>query len=344
MLKWFPVLAGVLGLAWFWAGPESVDQGRQFGARATPVTIATVQRSEFADTVVAVGTLEAWESVDIRPSVAQIVTDLLFEDGDSVEAGQVLALQKQDAEKARFSELSASLIDAKREVERLTNLATKNQVAQTDLDRATTRVQVLEFQLEEVQARIQDRTIRAPFSGQLGLREVSPGALITSSTRIATLDDLSRMRLTFSVPAIQLGVLSLGQQVIARSAAYANYFEGRISAIDSRVDPVTRSIQVRAEIPNPEGRLRPGLLMNTRVKANPRMAIVIPEEAIESRAKEHYVWLMQGGDTAIKTRVSIGGRSAGVAEVTSGVNEGQQIVVDGVGLLRMSPAKVKPKE
>jgi membrane fusion protein (multidrug efflux system) len=344
MLKWFPVLAGVLGLAWFWAGPESVDQGRQFGARATPVTIATVQRSEFADTVVAVGTLEAWESVDIRPSVAQIVTDLLFEDGDSVEAGQVLALQKQDAEKARFSELSASLIDAKREVERLTNLATKNQVAQTDLDRATTRVQVLEFQLEEVQARIQDRTIRAPFSGQLGLREVSPGALITSSTRIATLDDLSRMRLTFSVPAIQLGVLSLGQQVIARSAAYAEYFEGRISAIDSRVDPVTRSIQVRAEIPNPAGRLRPGLLMNTRVKANPRMAIVIPEEAIESRAKEHYVWLMQGGDTAIKTRVSIGGRSAGVAEVTSGVHEGQQIVVDGVGLLRMSPAKVKPKE
>ena len=344
MLKWFPVLAGVLGLVWFWAGPEPADEGRQFGARATPVTITTVQRLEFADSVVAVGTLEAWESVDIRPSVAQIVTELLFEDGDSVEAGQVLAVQKQDAEKARFSELSASLIDAKREVERLANLATKNQVAQTDLDRATTRVQVLEFQLEEVQARIQDRTIRAPFAGQLGLREVSPGALITPSTRITTLDDLSRMRLTFSVPAIQLGVLSVGQKVIARSAAFTEHFEGRISAIDSRVDPVTRSIQVRAEVPNPDGRLRPGLLMNTSVEANPRMAIVVPEEAIESRAKEHYVWLLERDDTAKKTQVSIGGRSAGVVEITAGLEEGQQIVVDGVGLLRMSPARVKPKE
>lgn len=344
MLKWFPVLAGVLGLVWFWVGPEPTDEGRQLGGRATPVTTALAKRSEFSDSVVAVGTLEAWESVDIRPSVAQIVTELLFEDGDSVEAGQVLALQKQDAEKARFSELSASLLDAKREVERLTNLATKNQVAQTDLDRATTRVHVLEFQLEEVQARIQDRTIRAPFTGQLGLREVSPGALVTSSTRIATLDDLSRMRLTFSVPAIQLGVLSVGQAVIARSAAFSDSFEGRISAIDSRVDPVTRSIQVRAEVPNPEGRLRPGLLMNTRVRANPRMAIVIPEEAIESRAKEHYVWLMQDGETATRTQVSIGGRSAGEVEITAGLDEGQEIVVDGVGLLRMSPAKVKPKE
>lgn len=344
MFKWFPVVAGVLGLIWFWAGPDAADKGRQFGHRATPVTTAVVQRSQFADTVVAVGTLEAWESVDIQPSVAQIVTELLFEDGDSVAAGQVLARQKQDAEKARYSELSASLIDAKREVERLTNLAIKNQVAQTDLDRAATRLQVLEFQLEEVQARIQDRTIRAPFAGQPGLREVSPGALITPSTRIATLDDLSRMRLTFSVPAVQLGVLSLGQKVTARSAAFSDNFEGRISAIDSRIDPVTRSIQVRAELPNSAGRLRPGLLMNTNVRANPRRAIVVPEEAIESRAKQHYVWLMQDGETAMKTQVSIGGRSAGVVEITAGIDEGQKIVVDGVGLLRMSPAKVKPKE
>jgi membrane fusion protein (multidrug efflux system) len=344
MLKWFPVLAGVLGLVWFWAGPESVDEGLQFGGRATPVSAAVVQRSEFADAVIAVGTLEAWESVDIRPSVAQIVNELLFEDGDSVNAGQVLARQKQDAEKARFSELSASLVDAEREVERLSNLATKNQVAQTDLDRATTRVQVLEFQLDEVRARIQDRTIIAPFSGQLGLREVSPGALITPTTRIVTLDDVSRMRLTFSVPAVELGVLSLGQRVTARSAAFPESFVGTISAIDSRVDPVTRSIQVRAEVPNPEGRLRPGLLMNTRVEANPRMAVVIPEEAIESRGKEHFVWVMESADTARKSRVSIGGRSAGFVEIVDGLNEGQKIVVDGVGLLRMSPAKVKPKE
>jgi membrane fusion protein (multidrug efflux system) len=273
--------------------------------------------------------------------VSQIVTELKFEDGDTVSQGDILAVLKQDAEQARLAELSASLADAKREVKRLQNLAEKNQVAQTELDRATTRVEVLVYQLEEVQARLRDRTIIAPFSGQLGLREVSPGALITQGTRITTLDDLSRMRLKFSVPATELSVLSVGQSVVARSAALDREFKGLIRAIDSRVDPVTRSVQVRAELPNDSGLLKPGLLMNTRVEANPRRTLLIPEQSLESRASSHYVWRLNSAGQAEKVQVEIGSRSPGVIEILSGLQAGDEIVTDGVGSLRASPADVK---
>ena len=341
MFKWFPVLAGALALLWFWMGPDAGTSERAFGGRPTPVNTVIVNEEMFADRLSAVGTLDAWESVDIRSSVSQIVTDLKFEDGDIVSQGDVLAVLKQDAEQARLSELSSSLADAKREVKRLRNLAERNQVAQTDLDRATTRVEVLFHQLEEVQARLRDRTIIAPFSGQLGLREVSPGALITQGTRITTLDDLSRMRLKFSVPATELGVLSVGQSIVARSAAFDQEFQGLITAIDSRVDPITRSVQVRAELPNDSGLLKPGLLMNTRVVTNPRRTLLIPEQSLESRASNHYVWRIKAPGQAEKVQVEIGSRSAGVIEILAGLRAGDEIVIDGVGSLRASPADVR---
>ena len=143
MVKWFPIIAGIVGLAWFWMGPEPEETGRSYRGGPVPVTIVQVEAQAFADQISAVGTLEAWESVYIRASVSQIVTALNFEDGDIADEGAVLAILKQDAERARFSELSASLVDAEREVRRLENLVVKNQVAQTEVDRANTRVQVL---------------------------------------------------------------------------------------------------------------------------------------------------------------------------------------------------------
>lgn len=341
MVKWFPIIAGIVGLAWFWMGPEPEETGRSYRGGAIPVTIVQIEAQAFADQISAVGTLEAWESVDIRASVSQIVTALNFEDGDIADEGAVLAILKQDAERARFSELSASLIDAEREARRLENLVVKNQVAQTEVDRANTRVQVLEYQLEEVEARMRDRTIRAPFTGQLGLREISPGALVTSGTRITTLDDVSRMRLTFAVPATELGRIRVGQSLTAQSAAFSRSFEGVISAIDSRVDPATRSVQVRAEIANDEGELRPGLLMTTQIASNPRDAILVPEQALESQASVHSVWRVSGDTEAEKVTVEVGGRMPGFVEIIAGLELGDRIIVDGVGSLRMSPAKIR---
>lgn len=170
-----------------------------------PVTVTEVATRQFESRIPALGTLQAWESIDITAPVSQLVENLNFEDGQRVGKGQVLATLRQDAEQAALRELRARLVDAEREVTRLGDLARKNQVAQTDLDSAETEVEVMLHQIGEVEARIADRTLVAPFSGVLGLREVSEGALVSTGQRLTTLDDLSRMRLQFTLPERYLG-------------------------------------------------------------------------------------------------------------------------------------------
>ena len=228
---------------------------------------------------------------------------------------------------------------ARREVRRLENLARQNQVAQTELDKAATQVEIVSHQIEEVEARIADRTIVAPFSGVLGLREISEGALVSPGQRITTLDDLSRMRLDFSVPALRLGFLSAGQDIQARTPAFDQVFKGQLLAVDSRVDPVARAVIARALIDNPDGLLRPGLLMEVIIRGPQRMALMVPEESLQSRASQHFVWALAGENT-VRTEVEIGARIPGWGEIRSGLAAGDQIVRDGVGKLGGQSAKI----
>ncbi|MFT6771653.1 MAG: membrane fusion protein (multidrug efflux system), partial [Congregibacter sp.] len=217
----------------------------------------------------------------------------------------------------------------RREVKRLTDLARKNQVAQTDLDSATTEVEVLRHQLSELGAQVADLTIVAPFSGVLGLREVSEGALASVGQRLTTLDDISRMRLQFTVPARYLGVLQSGMTVVARSAAFKEDFVGQLSAVGSRVDPVARAITARAEVPNDDGLLRAGLLMEIEITGESNTVLMVPEESLQSRAARHFVWKVDG-EQALRSEVEIGARIPGWVVILDGVSEGEQIVRDGV--------------
>jgi membrane fusion protein (multidrug efflux system) len=315
---------------------RSLDDGQrdlEQGPAATPVSIYTVQLSPFQDEISALGTLRAWESVDVSASVSQIVTSIDFEDGQHVDKGDVLATLRQGAEQASLREQQAALVDADREVRRLENLARQNQVAQTDLDKSRTLATITRHRIEEIEARIADRTIVAPFSGQLGLRWVSEGALVTPGQRLTTLDDLSRMRLDFSVPATRLGFLALGHTVDATAPAFEEVFTGTISAIDSRIDPISRSVIVRAALDNPEMKLRPGLLMEVVIKGLPREALLVPEEALVSRAGDHFLWRIDG-DVAHRVQVVIGRRQPGWVEISEGLSAGEVVVRDGVGALR----------
>lgn len=325
------VVAGLCAAAFFgWQqfGNEEVDVVRG-GRPAAPVTVVAVSRRSFQDRIPALGTLQAWESVDITSPVSQRITKLDFEDGERVEAGRVLAVLRQESELAAQRELGARLLDARREVARLTDLARKNQVAQTDLDTANTEVEVLQYQVSEVESRIEDRTISAPFSGVLGLREVSEGALVSAGQRLTTLDDITRMRLQFTVPERYLGVLEPGMPVIATTTAFPGEFLGALSAIDSRIDPVARAVTARAMIPNDDGRLRPGLLMEIEITGESNDVIMVPEESLQSRAARHFVWKIKG-EEALRSEVKIGPRVPGWVVVEEGIEVGEQIVRDGV--------------
>jgi membrane fusion protein (multidrug efflux system) len=310
--------------------PAGGDGGRR---DAVPVSAYTATLRSFQDETSALGTLRAWESVDISASVSQIVTSINFEDGQHVTRGDVLATLKQGAEQATLREQQAALLDARREVRRLENLARQNQVAQTELDKSRTQATILQYKIEEIEARLTDHTITAPFTGVLGLRIVSEGALVSPGQRLTTLDDLSRMRLDFSVPATRLGSLVLGQSVSAKSPAYSRTFTGEIAAIDSRIDTVSRAVLVRATLENPDMLLRPGLLMEVVVKSEPRQALLVPEESLQSRASEHFLWLIED-ETARRITVEIAGRQPGWVEVRAGLDPGSVIVRDGVHMLR----------
>lgn len=332
------VALGVAALAWWWqARPGPVGEARQ--RPPVPVTVVAVEEQAFSDRVSALGTLLAWESVDITASVSQIITDIRFEDGQQVAAGDVLALLKQDEEQATLRELQESLKDASREVRRLENLARQNQVAQTELDRARTQAEITRHRIEQVRARIEDRTIVAPFPGVLGLREVSEGALVTPGQRLTTLDDISRMRLEFSLPATRLGFLAVGREVTARTPAFDRAFDGVVSAIDSRIDPVARAVTARAVMENPDNLLRPGLLMEVELRGIERRALLVPEESLQSRTTEHFVWQLRG-ESAQRVPVTIGSRIPGWVEVTGGLQAGDRVVQDGVGSLSGEVAAV----
>ncbi len=322
------ILAIVAFFSWQqFSGPASEEVRR--GRPAVPVTVVEVEARSFRDRIPALGTLRAWESVDITSPVAQRVTSLSFEDGDRVQEGQVLATLRQESEQASLRELSARLADARREVKRLTDLARKNQVAQSELDSAKTEVEVLQHQTSELEARISERTIVAPFSGVLGLREVSEGALVSAGQRLTTLDDISRMRLQFTVPARYLGILNSGMPIVATTAAFDGEFSGELSAVGSRVDPVARAVTARAVVPNEQGLLRPGLLMEIEITGESREVLMVPEESLQSRAARHFVWKVEG-EQALRSEVLIGSRTPGWVVIVDGVSEGEQIVRDGV--------------
>ncbi len=338
------ILLGILGLgsllAWQLAGPPDAPEPR--ARPPVPVTVYTVAAQPFHEEVQALGTLRAWESVDITASVSQIIESLQFADGEQVQKGAVLAVLRQDAEQASRRELQATLADAEREVRRLENLARQNQVAQNELDRARTLASVTRHRIEEVEARIADRTIVAPFAGTLGLRLVSEGALVTAGQRLTTLDDLSRLRLDFTVPESRLGFLRVGQTVTAHTPAFEGSYTGTVTALDSRVDPVARSITARAELLNPGQRLRPGMLLEVVIRGPERQALLVPEESLESRATRHFVWRLDATTGQAQRRaVTIGGRRPGWVEIVGGLEPGDRVVRDGVGRLSGDSAEVR---
>lgn len=338
------VVLVVLGLGGLltWQLSSPVETSAPRTRPPVPVTAYTVVPRPFNDEVQALGTLRAWESVDITASVSQIIESLAFDDGQQVEQGELLALLRQAAEQASRRELQATLADAEREVRRLENLARQNQVAQNELDRARTLVSVTRHRIEEVESRIADRTIVAPFAGTLGLRQVSEGALVTAGQRLTTLDDLSRMRLDFTVPEQDLGFLRVGQTVAARTPAFTEAFTGTVTALDSRVDPVARSITARAELVNPEQRLRPGMLMEVVISGPERQALLVPEESLQSRSTRQFVWRLDAAaEQAVRSEVVIGGRRPGWVEIVAGLEAGDRVVRDGVGRLSGESAEVR---
>ena len=274
------------------------------------------------------------ESVEITARVTKLVDRVLFEDSQAVKAGAILVELESNEESAQLAQARASRADAQIRFDRVSDLAKMGTESQSRYDEVRTALDAANARVEEIEARLSDLRIRAPFSGVLGLREVSPGTLLKPGDRITTLDDVDRIKLDFSVPETFLSMLTPGLEVKTQVAAYpGREFTGRVAAVDSRVDPDTRAVRVRAEIDNPDHAIRPGMLLSLALRGHPERALALAEQALMPSGSSQFVVVLDAGDKANRVEVKIGRRVPGFVEIRSGLKPGDRVVIDGATLI-----------
>lgn len=298
------------------------------------VEVGTVAVRPFADTVQALGTAQARESIVVASKVTDVISAIRFDSGDRVKKGQVLVVLSNVEQQADLAEARAALTSATREYDRFKELGERGFAPKARLEQAQAAYDQARARVAALESRMADRTIRAPFAGVMGLRTASPGALVRPGDAIATLDDTSAIKLDFDVPEVHLARMKRGAALEATTAAYpGRVFSGRIDDVDSRIDPQTRTVKVRALIANTTGALKPGMLMTVNVAANPRRTIAVPEMAVIETMDGASVFKVveKDGKTIAKpSDVKLGARSGGFVEILSGLAAGDRIVTEGV--------------
>ncbi len=334
------VLVVAAGGLWWYSNNQPAPEAGGWGGGEASVSLEEVSIQTVQDSVEAVGTLLANESVTITSRVSDIVTVVHFEDGDVVEAGDILVELTNQEQSAQLAEARANLTDARLQLERLERLGS-NVASASQIDEARARYDASEARLNAIIARMDERLIRAPFSGMLGFRQISPGSLVSPQTPITTLDDIETLRLEFNIPETAFGALQRGDRIVALSAAYpGKTFNGEVISVSPRIDPVTRSVSVRAAVPNPNLELRPGMLMTLSLIASEREALVISEAAVLQKNGRSLVYVANADMQVFERDIVIQQRRRGTVEVASGLQPGERIVVDGIMGVR-NGAKVR---
>lgn len=305
------------------------------GPPPLPVESVPIRRMEITRSLEAVGTAQANEAVTITAKANGIVEKINFQEGQQVKAGTILIELEAGESSAKINELRAARDGAKLAYDRAAQLLESRSVAQARADELSKAYEAAEARLSAERARFSDSVIRAPFNGKLGLRRVSLGALVRPGDVITTLDDTSLIKLEFEVPETVLSGVAVGSAVTATASALpGRKFEGVLTTIDSRIDPTTRAVKVRAMIPNADDQLKPGTFMTVSLSIGRTPdAIVIPEEALLAQGGEQFVYVIRDG-RATRTRVGIGQRLPGLAQVLNGLHDGDQVAVTGLQQLR----------
>ena len=308
--------------------------GAQDKGKARPEPVVKVEPAStmrFVEAIEAVGTASANEQVTLTAPVTERLLRLGFDDGDFVRKGQMIAVLNQGQEAAQLAEAQARQREAQQQLARIQTLKRRGFATQSSLDTQVAAASAARAQAAEARASIGERVITAPFSGFASLRTISPGAVVNSGTEIATISDISTIKLDFPVPETLLSTLKPGLTIQATAAAYPDQpFRGQIATVDPVIDPNTRSVVVRARLPNPDGKLKPGMLLTVAIETAPRLGLSVPELAVVGEGDQRFVYVVGKDGKAKRTPVKTGLRSAGRIEILEGLQPGQPVVTEGV--------------
>lgn len=304
-------------------------------AFAMPVEVAPVKVGPTVETVSAVGNLQANESVMIRPEVAGVVKKVNFQEGQPVVGGKVL-IELDDAElKAQLAQADAAAEIARLNHDRMQKLIVNDNVSRQEVDQAMTGLKSADANSSLFKTRLDKTKIRAPFAGYLGIRRFSPGDFVQPGRDLVNLEDIATLKVDFNIPESFFSRLAIGQKIEIRVEALAGQrFEGEVYALDPRADEVSRTIRVRARIPNPKARLLPGMFANVKlILGHTDKALLIPEEAVVPQQGKMFVFRVVD-NTARWTEVSLGAREQGMVQVITGLAETDSVVKAGLQKIR----------
>lgn len=321
---------------------EDEGQKKRDAGPPASVTVIRVAPESWQDSIEAIGTVKSRESVVISAKQSERVAAVRFESGQRVTKGQILIELDAGTVKAELAEARATLADLDAQVTRLQSLQSRQLIAQSQLDTAVASRNAARARVQAASERLNDRIIRAPFSGVLGLRQVSQGQYVNAGFAMVNLDDLDHMWVDFPVPESLLSKLKTGMTLELEADAFPDRtFSASVASIDSRVDLATRAIMVRAGIENADGLVRPGMLMRVSLQQDAEEALVVPELALQQVGNRTFVYVAAADGTAISRDVRIGSRRAGRATVIEGLKAGDSVVVEGTSKLR-DGQKIKP--
>ena len=343
------VIAG-LGFVKFRQIQTAIAQGAAFQPPPDAVTTIVAQQEEWPATLSAIGTMAAVQGVTVSADLPGTVDRIAFESGRSVREGDILAELDTRQERAQLAAIEAQRDLARLNYNRMKGLLSDRVISQAEFDRAVAEQKQTDAQVGEINATIQRKTIRAPFSGILGIRHVNLGQYLAAGDPLVPLQSLHPIYVNFSVPQQEIRQIRVGHRIrLAAADVSGDEFTGRVTAIDSLVDQATRNIQVQATLPNPDGKLRPGMFVQTELSlGSSRSVITLPASAINYASFGDSVFVVtdlkgQNGQTYRGVRqqfVKLGGTRGDQIAIASGVNPGDEIVTSGVFKLRNGAAVV----
>ncbi|WEK58777.1 MAG: efflux RND transporter periplasmic adaptor subunit [Candidatus Brevundimonas phytovorans] len=313
-------------------------RGGPGGGRGQAVAEAVAAPREFADQIRVLGVARSKRSVNITSNTTELITRVMFTDGQRVAAGTPLVELQAREEDADLIQARAQLAQAQREYDRYKILAERGVAPRVTAETAETALQTARAAVAASEARRGDRVLRAPFAGVLGLTTVTPGTLISPGSVITTLDDTSAIRVDFPLPERYLGVLQVGTPLTATADAYADQtVEGRIALLDTRVNEQTRAVIARAEFANPGNRIRPGMMMRVAVQQGRRQSLAVPEAAVQYEGQGAFVYRIARGEkgtTAQRVEVQTGAVEGGFVEILSGLDNNDRVVASGLNRIQ----------
>jgi membrane fusion protein (multidrug efflux system) len=348
MLIAIAVFLGAIAFVKYQQIQTAIAQGAAWQPPPEAVTTIVAEQGQWPATISAIGTVVAVHGVTVSADLPGIVERIAFDSGRSVRAGDVLVELNTSQEEAQLEAAKAERELATLNFERIRGLREKGVTSQAEYDGFAAQLKQAEARVGEIEAAIERKTIRAPFTGALGIRQVNLGQFLNGGAAVVPLQSLDPIYVDFAIPQHQVGDLRVGREVRVQADGASDVaFEGKISAINSIVDPATRNIQVQATLSNTEGRLRPGMFVEVQVILGPGNAIVaLPASSISYAPYGDSVFIVENvegpnGQTYLGVRqqfVKLGpGRGDQVA-VLSGIAPGEEVVTSGVFKLRNGAA------